>query len=272
MKSDANLRSSVEAAAIEHEARARAIAIRATMVRQGEASIESFQPTMQEAVREYLVRNPAGGMTPQQLHAKHDAERREYFRARAAQGHKVHRVTQIDHDLLVSSIFDSVDRGMKPAIRPMLEAHGRQRGYDAEWANKVSARRQPRKMAKTLASKRNHPALNDLKEGQMLSQTHKAALQNATYSGLASLLFSGSQNVRNQRRLQQRMDALEAELAVVKADAARANARLDNKDAGKDWKEAARAIRAAEPSIANRELARRVGMSESTVRKYLIAL
>jgi DNA-binding NarL/FixJ family response regulator len=68
------------------------------------------------------------------------------------------------------------------------------------------------------------------------------------------------------------MEALEAELAAVKAEATRANARLDIKDAGKDWKEQARAIRAAEPAIANRELARRVGVSESTVRKYMTSL
>lgn len=272
MKSNDNLRGSIDAAAVEHAERARAVAARASMVRRGETSIASFSPSMQEAIREYLARNPAGGMTPQQLHAKHEAERREYFRARAAQGHKVHRVTQADHDSIVSSIFDSVDEGTKPAIRPMLEAHSKQRGYDAEWAKNVVARRHPRKMAKTLAAKKNHPVFKDLKEGQMLSQSHKAALQNATYSGLAALLFSGSQTVRNQRRLQQRMEALEAELASVKAEAARANARLDSKDAGKDWKETARAIRAAEPTIANRELARRVGVSESTVRKYLAAL
>jgi DNA-binding NarL/FixJ family response regulator len=106
----------------------------------------------------------------------------------------------------------------------------------------------------------------------MLTQTHKSALQNATYSGLAALLFSGSQTVRSQRQIRQRMEALEAELAAVKAEATRANARLDIKDAGKDWKEQARAIRAAEPAIANRELARRVGVSESTVRKYMTSL
>jgi hypothetical protein len=106
----------------------------------------------------------------------------------------------------------------------------------------------------------------------MLSQTHKSTLQNATYSGLAELLFSGSQNVRSQRDLRQRMDALEAELAVVRADAIRANTRLDIKDSGKDWKELARAILAAEPNISKRELGRRVVKSDTAIRKYLSEL
>jgi hypothetical protein len=178
-------------------------------------------------------------------------------------------VTQADHDCIVGSIFDSVEEGVKPAVRPMLEAHCKQRGYDAEWAKAVSGRTYPKKMAKTLATKKYHPVLNDLKEGHMLSQTHKSALQHATYSGLAALLFSGSQTAREKRSMADRMSALEAELAAVRAEANRANARLDIKDAGKDWKEQARAILAAEPSISNRELSKHVGKGESTIRKYL---
>ena len=103
----------------------------------------------------------------------------------------------------------------------------------------------------------------------MLSQTHKSMLQNSTYSGLAELLFSGSQTVRSQRAMRKRMGELEAELVRVKAEANRANARLNLKDQGKDWKEAARIIRATEPTISKRALAERIGKSESAIRKYL---
>jgi hypothetical protein len=125
MKSNDRLRDSIDAAAAEQEQSQRLIASYAAMVRSGEATIETFQRKNHDAIREYLARNPAGGMTPQQFHAKQEAERRAYFRTRAAQGGKSHRVTQADHDCIVGRIFDSVDGGTKPTIRPMLEAHGR---------------------------------------------------------------------------------------------------------------------------------------------------
>lgn len=103
----------------------------------------------------------------------------------------------------------------------------------------------------------------------MFTQTHKSALQNSTYSGLAELLFSGSQSTREKRALKERIAALEARVSMVEAEAARANARLDLKEAGKDWKEEARMIRVAEPGISNRALAARVGKNEKSIRNYL---
>jgi hypothetical protein len=64
------------------------------------------------------------------------------------------------------------------------------------------------------------------------------------------------------------MADLEARLVAAEADAARANARLDIKDAGMDWKEMARSILAVEPGISKRELAKRLGKAHSTVIQY----
>lgn len=222
-----------------------------------------------EAVKRLKEQPSLGNMTPQQFFAKQEADKQEFFRKRTAQGNKPQRVNQQDHNCIVGTIFDRVDAGDKPAVRPMLEAYGKERGYSPDWAKRVSAQTHPRKMSKTLAAYKSHPVLQDLKKGRMLSQTHKSALQHSTYSGLTEFLFSGTQNVRHQRAVQQRMEALEAELGAVKAEAGRANARLDLKDQGKDWREAARTIRIAEPGISNRKLAGLVGVSEAAIRKYL---
>ena len=222
-----------------------------------------------EAVRRLQSEPSPESMTPQQFHAKQVAERREYFRNRSTQGIQAQRVSRRDHNYIVDRIFNSVHAGTRPAVRPMLEAYGKEHNRAPEWAERVAAQTHAKKMGKTLAAKKDHPVLQDLKGGNMLSQTHKSTLQNATYSGLATLLFSGSQNVREKRALQQRMDALEAELAAIRAEAARANARLDLKDSGQDWKERARAILAVEPNISKRELARRVDKDEKSIRKYL---
>lgn len=205
-------------------------------------------------------------MTAQQFFAKQEAERREFFRNAAANGKKPQRVSQQDHDYIVGSIFESVDAGTKPTVRPMLEAYGREQNRTPEWAERVAGHKHPRKMGKTLAEYKNHPVLQDLKEGRMRSQTHKSALQNSTYSGFADLLFSGSQNVRTQRAMQQRMDALEVELAAVKTEAARANARID---ASEQWKTAAEQLYHAGESY--NAISNKVGKSKSTVGEYILA-
>lgn len=217
-----------------------------------------------EAVKRLPSEPGPESMTPQQFHAKQEAERREFYRKRTAQGNKAQRVSQQDHNYIVDSIFDSVHAGTKPAVRPMLEAYGKEHNRAPEWANRVAAQTHSKKIAKTLAGKKDHPVLQDLKEGRMLSQTHKSTLQNATYSGFAELLFSGSQNVRNQRDLRQRMDALEAELAVVRAKAARANTRLNEAD---QWKANAVELYIAGKSFA--EIANKVGKGKSTVNDYI---
>jgi hypothetical protein len=207
------------------------------------------------------------GLSPQQFHAKIQRMQKEYYCNRSAQGIKTQRVSQHDHNCIVDSIFDSVHAGTKPAVRPMLEAYGKEHNRAPEWAKRAALQTHSKKIAKTLAAKKDHPVLQDLKEGRMLSQTHKSTLQHATYSGLAELLFSGSQTVRGQRDLRQRMDTLEAELAVVQADAARANTRLDEAD---QWKADAVELYLVGKSYA--DIAETVGKGKSTVNDYIRSL
>lgn len=249
--------------------RAKAISSLGKLVQAGHLSIDGIAPDKREEVRNYIS---GSRMTPQRFHARQNAERRKFFSELSAQGFQSYRTTQKDHDYIFGTILDTVDAGAKPAVKPMLREYGEQQGYAPEWAERVADKHQPKRMGKSLKAQHSHPVIQDLKGDRMFTQTHQSTLRNASYSGLAELLFSGSQNAREKRAMQARMDALEARLAAAEADVARANARLDAKDAGLDWKERARAILAAEPRTSKREVARRVGMHESTVRKYLSGL
>jgi len=261
-----NLQADINAASAQEEARAKEIAALGKLVQTGQIAIDHLSERNREAVEKYLA---GSRTTPARFYAKQDAEKAQFFRELRAQGVEFHRISQNDHDFIFDSILNIVDAGTKPAVKPMLREYGERQGYAPEWAERVATRTSPKRVRRSLKAKQNHPVIRDLKDGHMFTQTHQSALQTSTYSGLAALLFSGSQSTREKRTMQARMDALEARLAVAEADAARANARLDIKDAGLDWKEKARAILAAESGISKRALARRVGVHESTVRKYL---
>ena len=262
-----DLQASINAAADQAEAQAKEIASLAKLVRSGAIPITSLAAAKQEAIRQYLS-SGSRGMTPQRFHAQQNTERMKFFRELKAQGFKVHRASQQDHDFIFGSILNTVDAGVKPSVKPLLREYAEQQGYEPEWAERVATKNQPKKTARSLRSKQLHPVIQDLKKGHMLTQTHQSTLKNATYSGLAELLFSGSQSTREKQDMRDRLAALEAKLAVVEAEADRANTRLNLMDAGLDWKEKARAVLAAEPTISKRELARRVGQSEGSIRKY----
>jgi hypothetical protein len=261
-----NLQASADAAAEQAAARAKYIAAVAKMVETGQQPLDGLSPATREAVETFLAGSRA---TPARFYAKQDAEKAQFFRELRAQGVEFLRISQNDHDFIFDSILNTVDAGTKPAVKPMLREYGERQGYAPDWAERVATRTSPKRVRRSLKAKQSHPVIRDLKDGHMFTQTHQSALQSATYSGLAALLFSGSQSTREKRAMQARMDALEARLAAAEAEAARAIARLEIKDAGRDWKERARAILVAEPGMSKRELARRVGVHESTVRKYL---
>ena len=206
-------------------------------------------------------------MTPQQFHAKQEAERREFYRKRTTQGNSPQRVSQQDHNRISDFIFNEVDAGKKPAVRPMLEAYGKEHNRAPEWAKCAAVQTHSKKIAKTLAARKDHPVLQDLKEGRMLSQTHKSTLQNATYSGFAELLFSGSQNVRSQRALQAEVHELRTHVTAVEAEAARANTRLNESE---QWKADAVELYLAGKSYG--DIAALVHKGKSTVNDYIRSL
>lgn len=235
----------------------------AKLVRAGTMALSDFAPARQEAIRKYLA-----APDPRHFFAQQSADRLKFFQALKANGHEFHHVSRADHAHIFGKLVHDVDAGIKTTVRQFLKDYGAASGYSPDWAEAVANKPQPKRTKASLAQYRDHPVFVDLKENSMLTQTHKAALQEATYAGISTMLFSGSQSARKHKELLARLDAAEARAVRAEAKAEFANARLDIKDAGLDWKEKARSILAIEPGISNRELARRVGKSHVAVGKY----
>jgi hypothetical protein len=261
-----NLTASTDAAAEVEEAFRRSVESRAAMVRSGEMSLDGMLPAYREAVRQLLEAAPK--LNPRQFFAQQNADRMQFFRDWQASGHAFHRVSKADHAHIFGKLVEDVDAGIKTAVRQFLRDYGTSQGYAPDWAESVADKPQPKKTQASLAQYREHQVFVELREDNMLTRTHQAALQEATYAGIATLLSSWSKSARERTSMQAEIESLKKRMAAVEAEATRANIRLDMKDAGEDWKEKARAILAAEPGINNSALARRVGKSESAVRKY----
>lgn len=219
-----------------------------------------------EAVRRVEI-EPTTETTTQQFFAKQKAEKLAFFRNRTSKGIRSQRASQQDHDHIVNSILSIVNEGNKPAVPTLLEAYGTKNNRDPEWAKRVATQAHNKKMNKTFQTNKDHPVIQDLKDGRMFTQTHRGALLRSTYSGLAELLFSGSQIVRIQRLIRQQLDEMQEELAIVKIEVARANARLDDIE---QWKNDAVVLYNSGKSLRN--IAEKVGKAKSTVADYLNTL
>lgn len=116
----------------------------------------------------------------------------------------------------------------------MLRAYASEQGLPTGWAESVSKKVYPKKVRKSLAKHRSHIVVTELREAGQMSNTHQAALRNSSFPGMGELFFGSSKLVRKQRDLEARLAAAEKQLAETRAEADRANARLDLMDSGKD--------------------------------------
>lgn len=247
----------------------RDVEARANMVRSGQIPIDGVAQAYREAV-EQLLRGPNAGAMPdtRAFHAKQRQELLQHLQDLKAAGHVFHGMSQEASDELLRRILDAVDSGVAPDVPALLQEYAETNGLSPEWAGYVAKRAHPKQTRKSLERSSGHKVLTEAREAGMLSKSFKAALHGATPPGLGDIIFKGSKLSRRVDALEAQMDELKARLAAAESSAAFANARLDMKDAGKDWREAARSILAVEPGISLRKLAERVGVGESTVRKY----
>jgi hypothetical protein len=132
---------------------------------------------------------------------------------------------------------------------------------------KLLAKANKQRLRKAFNENKQHPGM--LRINNLVSNSTITAAVSGTVSSCLGALADTHKIACLIGEQQRHTKALEARLAIAEAAAARANARLDIKDAGKDWKEAARAIRTVEPTITNTALGLRVGKSEAAIRKYL---
>jgi hypothetical protein len=137
-------------------------------------------------------------------------------------------------------------------------------------STKLLAKTGKKNLSQAFADNKEHPGMKRIKN--LVSNSTITAASSGTVSACLGALVDAHKLARAMDEQQSRTQVLEARLAIAEASAALANARLNLKDSGKDWKETARAIRAAEPGITNTALGLRVGKSEGAIRKYLKSL
>jgi len=209
--------------------------------------------------------NEVGGMSCQQFFAMQHQQKREFLRQKYIEGMRFHGLTETEHDELMASIFAFVDAEVEPKVTCLLHEMGKAKGKPPEWAPAVASRVNSKKTGRTMREQADHPIINDLREGSMYSPTHKGALQKATYIGKAALLFSGSQQARRMRKLEQQLQDNTQRIKALELAAGDAKARLASVE---DWQEKAEAMSKAGSSYG--AIADALGRSKSTVSTYLM--
>jgi hypothetical protein len=213
-----------------------------------------------EALRRIQAK-PTISLTSQQFYAKQSAEKREFFRNRPPEAERPHQVSKADHCAIVSSILKSVQAGEKPCVLTLLKEHGTRNNRTDDWAIRVRTHRHSKRMTVTLKEYKDHPVLQDLRSGGMLSQTHKGALIGSTYSGFSELLFASSQLVRKNKHLEQQLTERQDELRQLQIETPRLQP-------AENWKdEAVKLYSSTSQSI--RSIAAKVGKSKSTVDDHI---
>jgi hypothetical protein len=225
------------------------------------------QAAYAEAVKRLKDKPSVFDLTTAAFAAKQAAEKRAYYQHRATNGQKAHKASQQDHNNIVGCIFASVDAGHKPTMPIILRAYGEEQNRPPEWAERVATQKRPKRMGKTITAYSEHAVIQDLREGRMFTQTHRSTLQNSTYSGLAELLFSGSQSTREKRAMKERIATLEARVSATEAETARAHARID---ASEQWKTDAVDLYRVGKSYGF--IALQTGKGKTTVHEHIQAL
>jgi hypothetical protein len=137
-------------------------------------------------------------------------------------------------------------------------------------STKLLAKTGKKNLSQAFADNKEHPGMKRIKN--LVSNSTITAASSGTVSTCLGALVDAHKLARVMDEQQRRTQVLETRLAIAEAAATLANTRLDIKDSGRDWKEAARAIRAVEPGITNTALGNRVGKSEGAIRKYLTSM
>jgi hypothetical protein len=178
-----------------------------------------------------------------------------------AAGYTPYNPKQGDYTAVVRVHLDGCESGEYPTATKTAQA------VVGDMATRLLAKTNKKRLRRAFQENKEHPGMRRI--SAIADNSAVVAAASASVSTCLGTLANTHKIARMMDEQLRRTKALEAELAAVRAEATRANARLDLQDQGKDWKEAARAVLASEPAISNRELARRVGRDEKSIRKYL---
>lgn len=178
-----------------------------------------------------------------------------------AAGCELYSPGQGDYTAVVRVHLDGCESGEYPTATKTAQA------IVGDKATKLLAKANRKRLRKAFQQNNEHPGMRRI--SAIADNSAVVAAASVSVSTCLGTLANSRKVARMLDEQRRRTEALEAELAAVRTEAAQANARLDLKDQGTDWKETARAVLAAERGVSNRELARRVGRDEKSIRKYL---
>jgi hypothetical protein len=254
----------------EDQQRIEMILMLASVVRSGGMSIDDVSTGWREAVRAHLAREGCAGNTGtirsiimQGQRAQRES-RTAIMQELIAAGYKPYNPKQEVFTAVVREHLDGCESSEYPTATKTAQA------VVGDKATKLLAKTAKKNLRQAFADNKEHPGMKRIKN--LVSNSTITAAASGTVSTCLGALVDAHKLARLMGEQQRRTQALEARLAEVEAAAALANARLDIKDSGKDWKEVARAIRAVEPGITNIALGLRVDRSEGAIRKYLKSL
>lgn len=237
----------------------------AKVVKQGAMRIEDVSPQMQGNVRDYLamhVYSEAGGV--KRLLMQYQREDRALAAGRVqemiAAGHVPYQPQQAVYTALLKLHLDGCESGQYPAASMTAAAIANEK------ASKLLAKTAKKFLRQAIRENELHPGWQRL--SSIVSSSTITAAISGTVSTCLRALSDTHKIARRVGEQQARIEALSRCLTDAQAHAQQAHVRLSIVDQGTNWKEAARAIRAAEPGISNTALAVRVGKSEGAIRKY----
>lgn len=189
-----------------------------------------------------------------------DKLRKEQAKEWVEAGHEFYRPSQATYTAVVREHLDGCESDEYPTATKIAQA------VVGDNATKLLAKPAKKNLRKAFDENKEHPGMKRIY--LVADNSTMVAAASGTVSSCLSALTNSHKVARLMNEQQRRTQALEARLAIAEAEAARANIRLDLKDAGKDWKEKARVVLAVKPSISNRALGSECGVHESTIRKY----
>lgn len=242
----------------------------AASVKAGKESLNSIASSMSEQwakdVQEHLAKqgytSTAEAKRIMMQYQREERDRRkELFQNLKAAGANMYNPSQQCFTDSVREHLDGCEARVYPSARSTASV------VAGENATKLLGKSNKKKLHIALQENEQHPGMR-----RVHSVAERSAVIAATTGSVSCCLGALASHHKVAVRLYElELDnaAKQQENATIKARLASLEARRDIENQGKNWKTAALSIRAAEPNISNRALAARVGVSETTIRKYI---
>jgi hypothetical protein len=242
----------------------------ASVVRSGDMSIDDVSTGWREAVRAHLAREGCTGnmgtirsIIMQGQRAQRES-RTAIMQKLIAAGYKPYNPKQEVFTAVVREHLDACESSEYPATTKTAQA------VVGDKATKLLAKTAKKNLRKAFDENKEHPGMQRIHS--VADNSAMVAAASGTVSNCLSALTNSHKVARRLERIEQEQERAQRSEKELQARIASLEARRDLEDEGKDWRTEASRIQAAQPNISQRELARRVGVSQTAMRKHLLSL